>query len=149
MLWRGAKQLLRGQSRGVLLRETIGCLMFLLAGKMNFLLWEKSSYMIDRFASSCLLETAWKRKVYCKSMRMVGCKEESCKGNGLGWTHSWDEKLASALGYFLFSVRCSSLAVLAYQFKSRILLYPWIQVSAEQLPWACKAGYHCVLYSIV
>lgn len=26
-----------------------------------------------------------------------GCKEESCKGNGLGWTHSLDEKLASAL----------------------------------------------------
>lgn len=27
-----------------------------------------------------------------------GCKEENSKGSGLGWTHSSDEKLASALG---------------------------------------------------
>lgn len=27
-----------------------------------------------------------------------GCKEESCKGNGLGWSHSPGKELASALG---------------------------------------------------
>lgn len=54
-----------------------------------------------------------------------GCNEENCKRNGLGWTHSSDEKLASALGYYLLvSVNWNSLAVLVYQFKSRILLYP-------------------------
>lgn len=54
-----------------------------------------------------------------------GCKEENCKGSGLGWTHSSGEKLASALGYcLLVSVRWRSLAVVAYQFKSRFLLYP-------------------------
>lgn len=76
-----------------------------------------------------------------------GSKKENSKGSGLGWTHSSDDKLARALGYcLLVSVRWRSLAVLAYQFKSRILLYPCIKILGEQFPWACKAEYLCVLY---
>lgn len=63
-------------------------------------------------------------KVYCKSTGVIAEeKPHGCKGCVLGWTPSFDGKFTSALGYCLpASVRWTSLAVLAYQFESRILL---------------------------
>ena len=59
---------------------------------------------------------------------IAGEKPHSCKGCDLGWTPSFDGKFTSALGYCLpVSVRWTSLSVLAYQFKSRILLCPGVK----------------------
>lgn len=89
--------------------------MFLLAGKMKLRssLWEKGSYWQVWFFLSfgnCIEDESILKKH--KSV----CKEESCKGNGLGWTHDVDGKFAYCL---LVSVRWNSLA---YQFKSGISL---------------------------
>ena len=59
---------------------------------------------------------------------IAGEKPHSCKGCDLGWSHSFDGKLTSALGCHVpVYVRWTSLAVLAYQFESRILLCPGVQ----------------------
>lgn len=67
--------------------------------------------------------------MYCKSVRVIaGEKPRICKGYGLDWTPIFDGKFTSALGCcLLVSVRWTSLAVLAYQFKSRILLCPGVK----------------------
>lgn len=96
--------------------ETTGCLMFLPVGRMKLRSSAgrkaSSHLVIDRFDPSHILETVWKRKVYCKSI-WGDCWRETTQLQSVGWTSSLGGRFTSAWGYCLpVSVRWTSWAVL-------------------------------------
>lgn len=80
--------------------------------------------------------------MYCKSSKNNYRGElDVCVGGGVGWTTSFFGEFTSALGCGLsVSVRWTSLAVLVYQFKSRILLFRGVkELPAKQFQFIMQS----------